>query len=730
MARAAPLSWTGLAAACAALAMLASDGARAQVSPAPSAALPGPALAAPEASLPLPDALAAVSAELAQLSQGGADYVIGSPQDAAVLGGYIPWMVAAHLEGRGLTVRRFDGALPVERGKLPESLPAALAEELRAAGGHLFVYAAPSIEQGQRYLTAAAYDIGNGSLRTAVRSPFHLPVQMEFLVSGERTRMDRRDADWLELFDAMFPEASSEAPSSLQPDLGLAEAGFFFDAGLWVNAAPLFLAAARDAPNRCFMRAVFALQLAGDPDRASLAARTALKRAPDSGPLYALQAWMSLRQKRPGDALLWLEQARLCGMATEGLYRYAGGLMALEQKDEARAEQELSAAADLLPEMLFAQLQMARLCRDRADLPRAVHYYRRACATAQAPADVWGEFAVALEAAGNADQAVEALRHAFGMQAGSLAVSRHLAALLKRKGKYKEALDVLRRAAEANPRKASLWAAYGDAAAEMWMTDLAEQAYQESLKADSEFPYGTVRLAALLGTEYRFSEARALLASLLANRPSYYPARVQLGWTLSRMGLTDQAISMLSEVLTQPEHEVSARLALVEVYLAAGRLPEALACAQIAASSRPDAQTCAALCDAFLTGHDVAEAESAAAMALEKEPGSPLAHLASARVLQAKGKPEEALAEAKRALELNPYSVDALDLLGSLSQALGDFQKCAEYWQLALARDPWHADLHRRLGDVLGPKLHDWTGTREHLTRYVELERARVAEPR
>ncbi|MCK4376329.1 MAG: tetratricopeptide repeat protein [Candidatus Brocadiae bacterium] len=59
------------------------------------------------------------------------------------------------------------------------------------------------------------------------------------------------------------------------------------------------------------------------------------------------------------------------------------------------------------------------------------------------------------------------MRRAFRMRSAGPVITRHLAALLKRQGRHEEGLEVLRRAAEANPRSAVLLAAYGDAAAGM-----------------------------------------------------------------------------------------------------------------------------------------------------------------------------------------------------------------------------------------------------------------------
>jgi tetratricopeptide (TPR) repeat protein len=260
----------------------------------------------------------------------------------------------------------------------------------------------------------------------------------------------------------------------------------------------------------------------------------------------------------------------------------------------------------------------------------------------------------------------------------------------------------------------------------MWSIEAAEQAYQESIRADGNFPYGQVRLASLLALRYRYREARVMLTGLLATRPDYCPARIQLGQILGHLGHLEEAVSVLREATTNPEYEVSARLALVELYLQANLPVEAVSCAQIAASSRPDAQTYSALAGAFLAAGDMQKADSAAATAVEKDPLSADAHLALARVQRARGQLNDALRETRRGIELSPYSVEALELAGLLFQATGEFQKCAEFWQRALTLNPWQAELHRRLGDVLGPKLGDWSGAQRHLVEYVNLEKLRT----
>jgi len=679
------------------------------------------------AALPLAAAIAALADDVAGLGDADAVYALEPSEQASLLDGYVAHMLAAQLQGRGLTVRRFADPLCSPGAQAPETLPRPFLQELRVTGAALFVHASATVKQGERLLTGAVYDAGTGRRTEIGAKAFLLPQELQLLVSGERARLTQKDNNWLEVLDAVFPDASGPAADSLGSP---SAAEYLFEAGLWPAAGRALLQAAGNAPNRLFMRSVVALQLGGEGVQAASLVRSAVKKHPDNGPLWTLRGWLSLRQGHPEDAVIWLEQARLCDLAREGLYRYAAGLLAAEEKRDEAARQEFVRAAELLPGELFTQLRAARFYRDRAELSQAVEYYKRATNTAKPTPQTWAELAVALEADGKVDEAIAALRQAFRLETGDLAITRQLAALLKRKGQHEEALDVLRRAADANPRNAGLLAAYGDAAFTMWRVEAAQKAYEESAATSGEVAYAKMRLAALFAATGRCKEARDLLTDLLASRPNYVPARIQLGRLLGQLGRAGEAESLLTEATTSAEYEVGARLALAELYLATKQPHKAVTCAQIAASSRPDGQTYAALAEAFLAAGDIPKADSAVATALEQEPLLPRAHLSAALVLQAKGQTQPALEEASRSIEIDPYSVDALELAGSLYQSAGDFRKCAEFWKRALALDPWHAELHRRLGDVLGPQFGDWAAARDHLTEYVNLEKARTEAAR
>lgn len=675
----------------------------------------------------LADALAGAAEALAAFDEPPGGLVFCADAHASLLDAYVVHMLAAHLAARGLRTGRFAAALPPPAGRVPAPLPEPVLKALRNASVTTFVHAAP-VEGAPRYLAAAVYEVGTGGLKGSLRVPFRLSEETAELLTRERQRMSAADADWLELFEATFGPAEPDASSERSP-VHVAEAEFLMQAGLWDAAAARFLRLAPAGPNGCFMRGVFASHLAGRRDEAIRLTEGARRSHPESGPLCVLLGWLNLRNGRRDDAVLWFEQARLSDMTREGLYRYAEGLMALERgSDEAAAR--LEAAAARLPDAAFVQLQLARYHGNHSRLQEAIAYYRRALRVGNPKAETWAEFALTLRAAGDRDGALAALRQAFAVSSGNVVINRQLAAALKLKGRHDDALEVLRRAAEAHPHEPAVLASYGDGALEMWRVEAAQQAFEDAVALRAELPYATVRLAAVLALQQQHQRARDMLQDLLARRPEYPPARIELGRLLGRIDQFDQAVAVLEAATVDPACEVDARLALAEVHVAAGRADQAVESAQIATSARPNATTYSALSRAFLAAGEVAKAESAALSALQDDTHSDVAHLALARALRARGQTDQAIAEAERALEVNPFCVDALELEGHLWQDSADTRKCVELWRRTLALNPWNADLHLNLAFALGRRLGDWEAAREHLVRYAELEDMRTRDSR
>jgi tetratricopeptide (TPR) repeat protein len=264
----------------------------------------------------------------------------------------------------------------------------------------------------------------------------------------------------------------------------------------------------------------------------------------------------------------------------------------------------------------------------------------------------------------------------------------------------------------------------------MWDLDVAEKAFRDSINADQPFPYGEVRLAGVLADRLEYREAQAILTDLLARQPDYHLARLELGRILGELGHTEEAVSVLTEATKSREQDADARLAIADVLLMAGRADEAIRAAQEAVQSRPDAETYSMLSAAFLAAGDPSKAETAAMAAVQKDARSSSAHLALAKSLAANGKTDAARDEAATALDLHPYSVEALRFAGSLRRQAGDYRACADLWQRALKLDPWSADLHRLMADLLDRDFNDNAAALEHYRRCFELEDLRAAAAR
>ena len=151
--------------------------------------------------------------------------------------------------------------------------------------------------------------------------------------------------------------------------------------------------------------------------------------------------------------------------------------------------------------------------------------------------------------------------------------------------------------------------------------------------------------------------------------------------------------------------------------------------AQIAVSCEDADSSYAALSKAFLAAGKSDKAEAAALSALKKNSRSVEAHLALAALRQARRQDEAALDEASAALKIDPYSVEALELKGTIFQQEGRPVECAMLWGRALELNRWDARLHLKMSWLLATELYEWQMALEHYNRYAELTSPRSQTP-
>jgi TolB-like protein/class 3 adenylate cyclase/Flp pilus assembly protein TadD len=138
-----------------------------------------------------------------------------------------------------------------------------------------------------------------------------------------------------------------------------------------------------------------------------------------------------------------------------------------------------------------------------------------------------------------------------------------------------------------------------------------------------------------------------------------------------------------------------------------------------------DAQLVAATA-AQILDYDQARAKLAYERAVALAPNSAFAHDSyGIQYLSPMGRHEEAIAELRRAVELDPVSVMHLSNLGWVYYMAHQYDPSIEYLQRSLELEPAHTDGHRGLGEVYVQKgMYDEAIA--HMQKYVELTEGRT----
>lgn len=162
---------------------------------------------------------------------------------------------------------------------------------------------------------------------------------------------------------------------------------------------------------------------------------------------------------------------------------------------------------------------------------------------------------------------------------------------------------------------------------------------------------------------------------------------------LINAGRADDAVAMLGRMLAEQPTDVTALGLLAMAHLRAHRWTEALGAADQAIGLAPGhVPAWQRRCIALIELDRMADAEAAAAEYLRLAPDQWHAHYTMARVLRSvRGRRQEALRHAVRAVELAPDRADAHNLLGVIHRTLEDRASAEREYRAALAIDPAHA---------------------------------------
>jgi tetratricopeptide (TPR) repeat protein len=406
----------------------------------------------------------------------------------------------------------------------------------------------------------------------------------------------------------------------------------------------------------------------------------------------SLEAWTSL-------ALRSMDLASL-SLALEARAEAAQGADAadllIEAAELARATADEARALDLFRRARAADPASEQARRGLLALPRLADAERidllgeeaRTADPARAAA-VHAERAALFEAQGSFDEAVMASAQGLALGGADLAVLRRLARVQIHRGNHAAALEVLTQIAEAVPEGAGRAEALARAAefAE-WRAGDAQRAAELYAAAAAAHPgatYAVVQLARLHAWMGRFADA-ALAYEQLAERSPLSTERVEaLRWAAAlhahRCAQPDKAAELYRRILAQSSGDLEAMAALLQLIgddpAAGARIERADLRGRLA--SRCQDPRCAALLRVE-AAHDRLQA----------------------------GDRDQAIAEYRRALALNPQDRIALDLVDQALRTSGNRELLAEHlaFRCAYAEGASRAALVLQQGELLEEEGH------------------------
>ena len=147
-----------------------------------------------------------------------------------------------------------------------------------------------------------------------------------------------------------------------------------------------------------------------------------------------------------------------------------------------------------------------------------------------APSDpvAWHERAIALDAAGQAEEAIRSERRAIALDPSLPEPHNHLGSMLARRGQAGEALEEFTRATTLDPNNAAAWTNRANALRAMGRRREAAEAYETATRLAPRDPGPRNGLGVLSIEDGELDRAVALFQEALAVDPRYHEARLNL----------------------------------------------------------------------------------------------------------------------------------------------------------------------------------------------------------
>jgi tetratricopeptide (TPR) repeat protein len=255
----------------------------------------------------------------------------------------------------------------------------------------------------------------------------------------------------------------------------------------------------------------------------------------------------------------------------------------------------------------------------------------------------------------------------------------HLLGLLRhQRGGSRQAVELLRRAAELRPGSAAVAIDLGTALAAEGQLDAAESAYRRGVECDPDNPLAHANLGRLLLHRGRPADAVGALQSAVIRAPRRADLLDLLAQALEAVGRVHDAAQALTDALRHAPGQAHLWSRLGGLRRLLGDRESALSAHQEAVRLQPESPAPRlALGEHHQSGLRLPEAEEAYQAALARDPTSVRACVGLAEVRQMQGRFAAALAHAKQAL-----TIDARDPGALLARA--EAERCAGELDAAL----------------------------------------------
>ncbi len=359
------------------------------------------------------------------------------------------------------------------------------------------------------------------------------------------------------------------------------------------------------------------------------------------------------------------------------------------------------------PDALGPKLDLGYWLRQKGKLTESLTVLAQAQSLAPTSVSAIYQLASSQFASGNGKDAELGLRRALELKANHGPSLLALSRVLKKRGAFGEALELLQRAVRfgSNSERAAASLALGKMRLSMGKPELAVRDFKTAVEfapADPSLRLSIAKAYLATGNKQLFPAALEQAERAAALAPDRALVIGLLGWVRDRCGDREGARSAFQQSLQLDPNQDYAERKLLRLDLAAQDLRSARRHAEHLATRLPEDPEHHFLL-ALVTGREgrVDDARTYYMTAIEKAKGNyPEAFFNLGRLEKSAGKLDASVANYKKALELKPDYPEALNNLGLVLLAQGKASDATAAWKQALELDAHYASAWVNLGDL------------------------------